>query len=168
MPLDGAGQDLFEKDVLIHDQVPAAAGGLIIFGSAAESLKKLSYGTRGKEIEAWNRREYRLEEGDARHVVGMASRIIEGERAAPVVTYEDDVRKTECINEPLHIATVVDKAILNVGFVGLAEPDQINGNDSPLLGQVRDDVPPEVHRCRLAMQQQERPRARAFVNVVQL
>jgi len=85
----------------------------------------------------------------------VLDRKAEPDRAAPVVHDERQIRQVELFHEP---RDRLDVAVVRVppdlcGFVRAAESDQIRRDFAPR--QLRDDLPPQKGRGRLAVQQQD-------------
>ncbi len=53
-----------------------------------------------------------------------------------------DVREIERGNEPLDVSDMVEEAVLEIRFVGLAKSDQVWCDTPPTSAHVRNDVSP--------------------------
>ena len=98
---------------------------------------------------------------DALHGVAMSVRPVEAERRAPVVDHEGHVlRDAERLEERVQVPAVLDERVA-VGaavleLVRVAHADQVRRDAAPLALEVRDDVPPQIRRRRVPVQQHDR------------
>ena len=85
----------------------------------------------------------------------MAHGVVEPEGGTPIVDDEGDVLQPHLLNEGFHIPCVVKEAVLKVRLVGLAHADEIESDRPAVRRQIRNDVPPQVGGCRIAMKKED-------------
>ena len=85
-------------------------------------------------------------------------RPVERESRAPIVTDEDDVLDhTELFQQRIEIEPMIDESIRAPrDLVGIPHADQIGRDGAGGRRDVRHDVPPQVGRRRVAMQEHDR------------
>lgn len=69
---------------------------------------------------------------------------------------QGDIPEPQFLNKSFKKGGVIAKTILNVRLARLAKANQIDGDDMPMLCEVRDNVTPDVSVCWIAVQQENR------------
>ena len=78
---------------------------------------------------------------------------------------ERDVAQVEGLDECVEIAFVILVRVREVRLVGLPHPDQVDRDRAVAVGHEGDDVAPQVGRCRIPVEEENRL-ALALVDVV--
>jgi hypothetical protein len=129
----------------------------------AEGLKH-GPASRGEVVPTRHGRDDRFHEGEAAHELGVTHGPVEAESGAPVVDDEGDPPQTERGDETGEVAGVIVEAIGDVGLVGVAHADQVDGDAATEVAHVREDVPPQIGGGGVAVKEEDRV-ALALVDV---
>jgi hypothetical protein len=141
---DRGRQHLLDEDVLLEDQ-PFA------FARRPQRPEQVSRSIALMEIIPGLRRPDEFHESQSKHGFGAARRQIEGKSRAPVLSNEHETIQPHRIDENSQVPGVVCKAAFDVGLAGPAETDQVGRNAAGERRDVRDDVSPDIRRCRIAV-----------------
>src|SRR5262245_530909 len=147
LPNRRAREDALHEHVLLLDQPLADAG-------RSERFEHLSSLSRLVEVVPARERADELHEGQAANGRGPSGRQLEGEGRAPVLRDEVGRLDSGSVDERVQVARMVGEAVPDVGLSRLTEADQV-GSDAPGdVCDVGDDVPPDVGRGGVAVQEQ--------------
>ena len=103
-----------------------------------------------------HRPQERLKHRDPPHPPRMPDRPVHPERAAPVVADDDHLGQAHRVEPGVEVAGMVGQPVGDIGLAGLAHPDQVRREAPGLVRHVRNHVPPEVGRGRVAVQEHDR------------
>lgn len=60
--------------------------------------------------------------------------------------------QVECIEPGVDVSLVIGEALLDVGLPGIAEADEVEGEQPTLTLETPEEVPPEVRAGRVALE----------------
>lgn len=154
---DRVRYDPFDEDVFLQDQPLADA-----FSSERPEqfagLRLLM-----KRLISFSRTDI-FHEGEAEHLLPIECGKVEGKRCSPILRDQEKWTGDHLFDEGFEIAELVEEGVVDVGLVGLAIADQIRCNAAPDRCHMRQDVPPDIGRRRVAVEKQDR-RSRAFFDI---
>jgi len=88
-----------------------------------------------------------------------ARREIEGKRTPPILAHHIGAFDAHPIEEGIKVPRVIGEAIFDLRLPGLAEADKVGGNAVSNWRHGRNDVPPDVGRCRIAVEEKRNRRS---------